>query len=115
MSRSKSHWRQPPASDDFAEAESTGSYEYGSLGSQSLAPFLHDGQHSSKSQMARRVSSSTKSRRSSTADAEFEVDDQWNGNSDEDLKKKGRNKGDSADKLVVSHTLANSFVDAATN
>jgi hypothetical protein len=55
--------------------------------------------------MAKGVSSSTKSRPSSTADAEFEVDDQWNGDSDEDSKKKGRKKGDSADKLVVSHTL----------
>lgn len=110
MSRSKSHWRQPPASDDFAEVESTEGYEYGSPGSQSLAPFLHASEHSSKTQMARRVSSSTKSRRSSTADAEFEVDDQWNGDSDEDSKRKGRKKGDAADKLVVSRTLTNNLL-----
>jgi hypothetical protein len=108
MSLAKSHWRQPPASDDFAELESNGGYEYGSPGIQSLSPSFHENEHSLKSMMARKSSTSTKAKHSSTTDAEFEEDDQWNGEySDEDSKKKGRKKGDTADKLIVSKTLVN--------
>jgi hypothetical protein len=107
MSRSKSHWRQPPASDEFADLDRIAGYEYGSSDSRPTSPAFDKTEHSSKSKMARKALTSTQSRRSSTADAEFEEDDQWNGISDEDSKKKGRKKVDVADKLVVSTTSAN--------
>lgn len=104
MSRSKSHWRQIPASGQFADLESQGSYEYGSPGNQAYSSSYLENEHDSKSKMARKSSGSTKSRRSSTADAEFEEDDQWNGGSDEDSMKRGKKKGDMNDKLIVSLT-----------
>jgi hypothetical protein len=115
MSRAKSHWRQLPPSDDFAELESNGGYEYGSSEDQSLSPSFYGKEHNSKSKMPRKVSTSTKSRRSSTADAEFEEDDQWDGGSDEDSKKRGRKKADTADKLIVSQKFNEFLRDAATD
>ena len=58
----------------------------------------------SKSKISRQ-DSGNKTRRRSSADAEFEEDDAWKGDSDEDAKTKGKEKGDNDDKLVVSVNL----------
>lgn len=102
MSRSKPHWRQPPASDNFAELESTRGYGYRSREEQSLPLSFDETGQNSKSKMARKPLATTNSRRDSTPDAEFEEDDEWNGGSDEDSKKRGRKKPETADKLTVS-------------
>ena len=102
MSRSKSHWRAPAASDPLADPESAGGSEYASPGSQARSfSYLENGQNS-KSQTARNGSTSTKSRRSSSTDAEFEEDEQWNEGSDDDSKRKSKKRAHPNDRLMVS-------------
>lgn len=81
--------------------ESPGRYEYESASNQVNLSSHFERDFNSKSKISRQ-DSGNKTRRRSSADAEFEEDGAWKGDSDEDAKTKGKEKGDNDGKLVVS-------------